>query len=133
MANTGLGDPNLLGESIDPAKKAIALIEAGKPFAPAYSNSKDLALARLNWIIAKATAKTSPTDAIPYYVKAAKYDSDVKKDVGLYNELAAAYGEGPVAKLTEDYKIFLDKPETNESKLVLANLNQAIDRQIDAL
>ena len=133
MANTGLGDPNLLGESIDPAKKAIALIEAGKPFAPAYSNSKDLALARLNWIIAKATAKTSPTDAIAYYVKAAKYDSDVKKDAGLYNELAAAYGAGPVAKYAEEYQPFVGKTETNESKLVLLNYNQALDRQIDAM
>ena len=133
MANAGLGDPNLLAESMDPAKKAIALIEAGKPFAPAYGNSKDLALARLNWIVAKGTAKTSPTDAIPYYVKAAKYNSDVKKDAALYNELAAAYGAGPVAKYAEQYQPFVGKTETNESKLVLVNYNQALDRQIDAM
>ena len=126
----GLGDPNLLGESAQYAKKAIQLIEAGKPFAPL--TSKDQALAYLNYVLAKATVKTDPTAAIPYFVKAAKLESDLKKNPLIYNELAAAYGEGPVAKLSEDYKKFIGQPESPESKLALANLNQAIDRQIDA-
>jgi len=126
----GLGDPNLLGESAQYAKKAIELVQAGKPFAPL--TSKDQALAYLNYVLAKATVKTDPTAAIPYFVKAAKLESDLKKNPLIYNELAAAYGEGPVAKLSEDYKKFIGQPESPESKLALANLNQAIDRQIDA-
>lgn len=126
----GLGDPNLLSESAQYAKKAIQLIETGKPFAPL--TSKDQALAYLNYVLAKATVKTDPTAAIPYFVKAAKLESDLKKNPLIYNELAAAYGEGPVAKLSEDYKKFIGQPESPESKLALANLNQAIDRQIDA-
>ena len=51
----------------------------------------------------------------------------------LYLDLAAAYNDGPRAKLSEDYKQYLDKPESPESKLALANINQIIDRQIDAL
>jgi hypothetical protein len=132
MANTGLSDPNLLNESSQAAKKAIELIEAGKPFTPAYKNSKDLALASLTYITAKATAKTAPLDSIPLFIKAAKYNSDMQKNALLYNELAAAHGER-VAKLTADYQPYIGKPETTESKLVLANLNQAIDLQIDAL
>ncbi len=131
MGLTGLGDPSLLGESAQYAKKAIELIEAGKPFAPL--NSKDQALAYLTYVIAKASFKNSPGDALPYFVKAAKYESDLKKNPQIYAELAAAYAEGPVAKLTSDYKPFVGKDETPESKLVLANLNQVIDRQIDAL
>lgn len=126
----GLGDPNLLGESAQYAKKAIELVQAGKPFAPL--TSKDQALAYLNYVLAKATVKTDPTAAIAYFVKAAKLESDLKKNPLIYNELAAAYGEGPVAKLSEDYKKFIGQPESPESKLALANLNQAIDRQIDA-
>jgi len=132
MANTGLADPNLLAESAQAAKKAIELIEAGKPFTPAYKDSKDLALASLTYIVAKATAKTSPVDSIPFFIKAAKYNSDIKKNALLYNELAAAHG-ARVEKLTADYQPFIGKPETTESKLILANLNQAIDLQIDAL
>ena len=129
----GLGDPNLLNESAQYAKKAIALIEAGKPFAPLAS--KDQALAYLNYVLAKAAVKSNPTEAIPYLLKAAKFDSDLKKNPQLYLELAGAYAEGPQAKLTDEYnaKVGPDKTETPESKLVLANLNQVIDRQIDAL
>ena len=130
LGQAGLGDAALLGDSAPYAKKAIELIEGGKPFAP--FTSKDQALASLNYALAKATVKTDPTGAIPYFVKAAKYDSDLKKNPLLYSELAAAYGEGPVAKLSDDYKKFVGQPESPETKLALANLNQAIDRQIDA-
>jgi hypothetical protein len=132
MATAGLNDTNLLADSAQAAKKAIELVEAGKPFAPAFNNSKETALAFMNYVIAKATAKTSPTDAIPYFIKAARFNSEKQKDAVLYNELAAAYGE-QVDKLTAQYQPFVGKPETTESKLVLANLNQAIDAQIDAL
>jgi len=129
LGSAGLGDPNVLSDSSQYAKKSIELIEAGKPFAP--FTSKDQALAYLNYVLAK-NAKSDPNTAINYLVKAAKYDSDLKKNPLLYNELAAAYGAGPVAKFADDYKPFVGKPETTESKLVLANLNQAIDRQVDA-
>ena len=92
-------------------------------------------MAYLNYVIAKNTVKSDPTAAIPYFVKAAKYESDLKKNPLLYNELAAAYGGGPVAKYTEDYKAIVGmgkSVDSPESKLVIANLNQAIDRQIDA-
>ncbi|HEY3102972.1 MAG TPA: hypothetical protein VGJ69_05235 [Pyrinomonadaceae bacterium] len=131
MANAGINDANVSADALQAAKKAIELIEGGKPFAPAYP-TKDQALASMNYVIAKLTAKSSPTDAIPYFVKAAKYEGPLKKDPRIYNELAAAYAE-QVAKLTEDYKAYVGKPETTESKLVLANLNQAMDAQIDAL
>lgn len=133
LGGAGLGDANVLADSVQFAKKSIELIEGGKPFAP-YT-SKDQALAYMNYVIAKHTAKSDPTGAIPYFVKVAKYDSDLKGKPFLYNELATAYGEGPVAKFSKDYQALaaagksVDSPET---KLVVANLNQALDRQIDA-
>jgi len=126
----GASDAKLLSESAPYAKKSIELIEAGKPFAPALS--KDAALAFLNYVLAKNTVKTDATAAIPYFLKVARLESDLKKNPLIYNELAAAYGEGPVAKLSEAYQKFVGQPESPESKLALANLNQAIDRQIDA-
>jgi tetratricopeptide (TPR) repeat protein len=130
MGVAGLYDANVLPDSAAAAKKAISLIEAGKPYAPIAS--KDQALGYLNWVVAKSMAKSDPNNAITYFIKAARYEGDPKKNPVLYNELAAAYGEGPVAKLTGDYQAFVGKPESTESKLVKANLNQAIDRQIDA-
>jgi len=130
---TGLGDQSLLTESAQFAKRAIELIESGKPFAP--YESKDKALAALNYTIAKSHLKNAPAEAIPYFLKAARYESDVKKNPRVYAELAGAYGDGPVAKLTDDYKskVGPNQTETPESKLALENLNQVIDRQIDAL
>ncbi|HEV8588089.1 MAG TPA: hypothetical protein VGQ72_04390 [Pyrinomonadaceae bacterium] len=134
MAGAGLGDPNQLAESAAAAKKAIELIEAGKPFTPAYQ-TKDQALAAMNYVIAKSMMKTSPTESIPYFIKAGKYESDLKKSPQFYNELATAYGEGPVDKFARDYKALAEagkSVDSPEAKLVVANLNQALDRQIDA-
>ena len=130
MGLAGLGEPSLLNESAEYAKKAITMIEAGKPFAPLAS--KDLALAYLNYVTGKSLIKNSPADAIPYLVKGVRYESDLKKNPQVYAELAGAYGEGPIAKLSEEYKAKFTT-ESPESKLALANINQMIDRQIDAL
>ena len=129
MGVAGLSDANLLNDSNQYAKKAIELIEAGKPFAP--FTSKDQALAYLNNAVAKSILKSAPADAIPFILKAVRYESDLKKNPLLYNDLASAYGEGPIAKQSGDYTKFTT--ETPESKLAFANLNQLIDRQIDAL
>lgn len=129
MGMAGLSDPSLLGESAQYAKKAIELIEGGKPAAP---YTRDQALGYLNWNIAKASLKSAPADAIPYLLKAARFESDVKKNPLLYLDLAAAYNDGPRAKLTDEYKAKYTV-ESPESKLALANINQMIDRQIDAM
>lgn len=130
MGLAGLGDPAVLAESAESAKKAITMLEAGKPFAPLAS--KDQALAFLNYVVAKSIIKNAPADAIPYLLKTVRYESDLKKNAQVYAELAGAYGEGPIAKLSEEYKAKFTT-ESPESKLAMANINQMIDRQIDAL
>ena len=130
MGVAGLSDPNLLGDSAQYAKKAIEMIEVGKPFAPFAT--KDQALAYLNNEVGKSLLKSAPADAIPYFLKAARLESDLKKNPLLYNDLASAYGDGPIAKQSEEYKSKFTT-ESPESKLAVDNLNQLIDRQIDAL
>ena len=41
--------------------------------------------------------------------------------------------DGPRAKLTDEYRAKGFTVETDESKLMIANINQVLDRQIDAL
>src|SRR5438552_57131 len=77
MGLAGLGDPALLNESAQYAKKAIEMIEAGKPFAP-YA-TKDQPLAYLNYVIGKTNIKSAPDEAIRSFLKAAHFDSDLKK------------------------------------------------------
>ncbi|HVS82911.1 MAG TPA: hypothetical protein VHE60_14375 [Pyrinomonadaceae bacterium] len=131
MGVAGLGDATVLADSAQYAKKAIEMIEAGKPFAP--YDSKDRALAALNYAIGKANLQNAPGDALPYLIKAARYESDLKKSPATYLDILTAYEKGPRAKLTEDYESkYKGKPETPESKLAAANVDQIIDREIDA-
>lgn len=127
---SGVFNASVLNDSLPYAKKAVSLIEAGKPPAP---YAKDQALAFLNWDIGKATLNSAPAEAIPHLVTAAKLESEVKANNLLYLDLASAY-ENVRDKLTQEYKAKQgpNNTETPESKLVLENLNQIIDRQIDA-
>jgi hypothetical protein len=129
---TTAGNAALLPDAEQAARKALELVEQGKPFLP--FSSKDSAVGWLNYIIGKAKVKSAPADAIPFILKGARLDADLKKAVGLYLDLAQAYGDGPLAKLADDYeKNFKGKDESPESKLALANIYQMMDRQIDAM
>ena len=128
----GLGDASLLNESVSYAQKAISLIGSGKT-PKVYT--KDQALAYLNWTIAKSKLASAQADAIGDLLKVAKIESDVKKNPQLYIDIAAAYESGPRAKLSDEYTASLkpDKTETDQSKIILENLNRVIDNQIDAM
>jgi hypothetical protein len=121
-------------DAINYAKKAIQLIESGKTvdnWAP-FGN-KDEALAYLNYSIGVLTLPQDATSALTYLIKAAQYESNLKKLPFTYAYIAGAYETGPYAKQSADYKTtFGGKDETPESKLALANVNQIVDRMIDA-
>ena len=127
------GNKSFANDGATYAKKAIEMIESGK--APADwkpATTKDDVLAKLNYWIAALKQDSAPSEAIPYWIKAASYDN-FKKDVGTYYNLGLGY-EIPARKLLADYNTnFNGKPETPESKLALENVNQMIDRTIDAL
>ena len=128
----GLADASLLNESVSYAQKAVSLIDSGKT-PKVYT--KEQALAYLDWTIAKSKLASAPADAIGDLLKVAKIESDVKKNPQLYIDIAAAYESGPRAKLSDEYTASLkpDKTETDQSKVILANLNRVIDNQIDAM
>jgi tetratricopeptide (TPR) repeat protein len=124
----------LSADTIAYAQKAIEMIEAGpapqswEPF-----ESKDDALAKLNYAIGSLQAANEPDKAIPHLIKAASYNSKIKSTALTYAYLAESYERGPYAKQSADYKAaYGGKDETPESKLALENVNQIIDREIDA-
>lgn len=121
-------------DAINYAKKAMQLIEAGKaPDKWEPYLGKDDALAYLNNIIGQLTVQKNPSDALPYLIKVAQYESKLNKLPFTFGTIAAAYEAGPYAKLSEEYKAkYGGKDETPESKLALENVNQVIDRMIDA-
>jgi hypothetical protein len=121
-------------DAINYAKKAIQLIESGKaPDSWAPFAGKDDALAYLNYSIGVMTLPQDRSAALSYLIKAAQFESNLKKSPLTYAYIAGAYEEGPYAKQSADYeRLYKGKDETPESKLALANINQLVDRIIDA-
>jgi len=120
--------------SLGHAKKAVEMLEAGKtPDKWVLFKSKDEALGYLNFAVGEYMIKSDPAGALPYYLKALSYNTEVKNTALTYARLAAAYQAGqydPMQKaFTTEYG---GKPETDESKHALNNLNQVIDRVMDA-
>ncbi|HET6891454.1 MAG TPA: hypothetical protein VFH31_10155, partial [Pyrinomonadaceae bacterium] len=116
------------------AKKAIQLIESGKtlenwnPYA-----SKDETLGYLYNTIGSLAVQKNAAEGLPDLIKAAQFEGKLKKLPYTYGTIAEAYEAGPYAKQSEEYKAkFGGKDETPESKLALENINQIIDRMIDA-
>ena len=135
LTNAGYAAPDasLDADTVAFAKKSIQLVEAGKaPEKWAPFDSKDDALGWLNYIVATRVVKNSPGEAIPLFIKAASYEGKIKKLPYAYNALGEAYEKGPFPKLLADYKKYEGQEESTASKLALENLNQVIDRMIDA-
>lgn len=120
-------------DAIGFAKKAIQLIEGGKaPESWSPFKTKDETLAYLYYTLGYLN-RTKPGEALAPFIKAAQFESELKKDPSIYYLIAVGYEAGTYAKLSADYKTrFEGQNESPESKLALENINQVIDRMIDA-
>ena len=121
-------------DALNYARKAIQAIEEGKvPTEWAPFKGKDDTLAYLHYAVGFLTLKSNPDQAIDSLIKAAQFDSDIKKNPRTYYYLAAAYESGPYKTLSAAFQTnFGNKPETPESKAALEKVNTVIDRIIDA-
>jgi len=124
----------LTAEGLGYAQKALALLDSGKTLDKWDPlGSKDVAVAYLNYSIGTLTLEKDPGNALKNLLKAAQFETPLKKSPYTYAYIAGAYETGPYAKLSEEYKTCCSgKDETPDSKLKLANINQIIDRMIDA-
>ena len=129
-----LKNPTLTAEALGHARGALAQLESGKTITDwAPLASKDVAMAYLNYTIGSLTLETDPSNSLKNLIKAAQFETPLKTSPFTYAYIAGAYETGPYAKLSEEYKrVYQGKDETPESKLALANINQIIDRMIDA-
>ena len=121
-------------EAVTNARKAIEAIESGKapddwkPF-----KDKDDTLASLYYTLGVLGLKGSPDQAIDPLLKAAQFESDLKRTPSTYYFLAFAYETGPYKTMSAAFQsTYGGKNETPESKIALEKLNVVIDRIIDA-
>jgi len=113
------------------AKKALQLIESGaNPERWAPFKSKEEALGYLNFAAAEYMYFNKDfKGALPYYLKAATFAPT--KDIALtYGRLGWVYESAQYSPLKEEFAKY--KEENEESKYALNNLNQVIDRVMDA-
>ena len=129
-----LKNAQLTAEGLGYAQKALAMLDAGKTLDKWDPlGSKDVAVSYLNYSIGTLTLEKDPGAALKNLIKSAQFETPLKKSPYTYAYIAGAYETGPYAKLSEQYKaMYLGKDETPESKLMLANINQLVDRMIDA-
>jgi hypothetical protein len=128
-----LGNPQLTASALEYAKKALQHLDSGKslddwqPF-----GSKDVAIAYLNYTVGALSLEKEPGNALRNLLKAAQFETPLKKSAYTYAYIAGAYETGPYQKQSEEYKRnYSGKDETPESKLALANINQFVDVMID--
>lgn len=116
------------------ATKAIQSIEAGKsPASWLPFKGKDDTLAQLYYTLGFLNLKNAPDRAIDPLIKAAQFETDLKKSPSVYYFLAAAYESGPYRTMAAAYQTtYAGKDESAQSKLALEKLNVVIDRMIDA-
>lgn len=117
--------------SLGYAKKAVKMLEAGKtPSQWVLFKTKDEALGYLNFAIGEYLINSDPVSALPYYLKAAS--TAPTKDLAVtYGRLGAAYQVGQYKPMQEAFAAKY-KEETEESKRALNDINQVIDRVMDA-
>lgn len=134
LAAVNLKQVSFNSDALTYSRKAIQMIESGKaPATWAPFKGKDDTLAFLHDVVGQLTLKDNPSGALSSFIKKAQFETDLKKDPWTYYFIANAYENGPYAKLSADYKTrFEGKDETPESKLALENINQVIDRMVDA-
>jgi hypothetical protein len=133
LAAVALKNESLNADAVNYAKKAIQLLEANKaPESWTPFKSKEETLAYLYNVVGRQAVKSNPTDALKSLIKSVQMETDLKKDPWNYYFIGFSYEGGPYATLSADYKRFAGKDETPESKLALENVNQLIDRIVDA-
>jgi hypothetical protein len=129
-----LKNDQLNAQALDYARKALQLLDAGKtPDDWSPLTGKDVAVAYLNFTIGTLTLAKEPANALKNLIKAAQFETPLKKSPYTYAYIEGAYETGAYAKQSDEYKrVYGGKDETPESKLALANINQLVERMIDA-
>lgn len=116
------------------ARTALGLIESGSTtdtWAP-FANQQDTP-AGLRYYIAAWSLETNPEESATQLLKIAQSNSTFAKEPATFQLLGAAYYNGELKKLADEYKAkYEGKEETPESAALFNRINVVLDRVIDA-
>ncbi|HEX8559326.1 MAG TPA: hypothetical protein VF668_14570 [Pyrinomonadaceae bacterium] len=116
------------------ARTALSLIEQGKTadtWAP-FASQQDAA-AGLHYYLAAWSLDSNTDEAASHLLKVAQSNSLFAKEPATFQLLGAAYYNGELKKLADEYKSkYEGKEETPESAALFNRINVVLDRVIDA-
>lgn len=134
IKNASKGDKSLNGQTVQQARRALDLLEAGKTtenYAP-FTNAQD-APSGLRYYIGFLSYDTAPEDAAAQLLKVAQSTSTFSKEPSTYQLLGVSYYNGELKKLAAEYKEkYEGKDETPESAALYNKINAVLDRIIDS-
>jgi hypothetical protein len=132
--NSIAGNKNLDSETVEYARQAIALLEAGKVTRADPFKSMDIARSFLNFALATLVKDEAPAEAATAYAKALKTpDNPYSKDPIAYHRLGIAIYKGQLAPLSNEYnEKFGGKQSSAEQTAMMYKLVKLSDQTIDA-
>lgn len=138
LVTSGQSSESLNGEAIGYARHAIDLINQGATFlpnTPLSAEDRDKTLGLLNFALGIFNYKNAPADAIPYFIEVTKHNIPQKTEPQTYFLLATAYENAYYKRMAQEYQTkfpTVAAEQTPEGQLAKANLNEVINRIIDA-
>jgi len=127
------GHTSLNTESLDYARRAIALLAAGQVTQADPFKSIEVARGFLNSAVGWFLKDQSPVEAAAAFLKAAKSDSPYHTDPAIYRRMGVAILKGEFAQISAKYnEEFGTKPPSKEQAAALERVGQVAERAIDA-
>ena len=94
-----LNNASLSAEALEHAKNALAALDSGKTLEDWKPlPSKDVAVAYLNYSIGTLSLQNDPSNALKFLIKAAQFETPLKKSAYTYAYIAGAYETGPYGR-----------------------------------
>jgi hypothetical protein len=131
--NALAGNAGLNAETVDYARKAIQLIEAGKVTRSDPFKSMEIARGFLNSTLGWFLKDQLPVEAAAAFLKAAQSDSIYRTDPSIYHHMGVAIIKGEFAQLSDEYnQKYGGKPSSGDQRAMFERLTHLVERAIDA-
>jgi hypothetical protein len=132
--NSAAGNHSLDAETLQYARQAIALLEAGKVSRPDPFKTMEVARAFLNYALASLVKDNTPAEAATAFRKAVQSpDSPYHNDPAAYHHLGVAIYQGELTQLSGEYnQKFGGKQSSPEQTQMLNRILHLADQAIDA-
>ncbi len=127
------GNAALNTETVDYARRAIQLMEAGKVARADPFKNMEIGRGFLNSTLGWFLKDQSPVEAAAVFLKAAQSDSLYRSDPSVYHRMGVAIIKGEFTQLSTEYnEKYGSKPPSAEQAAMLNRISRLVERAIDA-